>query len=898
MAMEHKIGSPEASDYDSNLDSISITSTILSEQKDEYPLEAILAEDKFNGVTKYLVKWEGYDENRCTWETRSMFQDGEDSTFFQWETQKMRVKRGLAKPFDVPAFKKRVDAWLDGIAQRRTRRRAKRQRMGLPVSPIEDESQEDSSDSQAEEEEEEEPKALQRRSSLKRRADSMSKNSDGSQDSETIDTEGSQKTVSRLQWTSREEGALMHGLRVCKSPDWARILSLHHQTFKGFDARDLEAGARQIKSSFRESGRDVPQELRAVAEKPSSSNKRIKNKVHQRNSASREHSIDQRDRGSETEDSLVEELRVKQEAKETRKTRKPDATKKSKDAEEEKNTVSRERSRSGSANRRLPDAQTAKDRPGGQESRVSPTEVPRSGTMPRMKQKPSTLEQGKHKTTNTASRLKVSQAPTTSRPGSMAATAPMMGAPRSGPYKPPVRPQSQMGAMGRGPMRATTSSVFLPKKPKRHATGAAVLSNWDAGKKLHGNSSLAPKSLEAPEGPEKVYNKHSIRRRMAKKGRTEPAPNMENLQLIDPKDGKAVKRTSIAVPASTSNKSAFEMIREGREQAEKENNEDGMLFGVEPDDTALMGAVEEDLAAESRDESRNAALTAAMSSRMANPRQEAKPPTILDVNPTKKPKLTLQKYYSKRSQPDVAYNSVSATFNAEYPPNRTPTSDFSALKLTSPTARSVPSALQPASLKSPELPIGSDQALRQASSFLSGDASPPDQPSPPTVASFSDPRPTPRGCAPLPTHRQASNLDQFVKASPTMEGASVAPIAEMALGQTSRAKPPSAPKAVTVPDHFPMQGPPFTNDAVSAPRPNDVIWSYEKDQVYGNLLVGPQRSPVGPVRFRGFDKESRKRLLANKTAPKENLFWLRSLCTAADYESQFNTVCAVESTPC
>ena len=65
-----------------------------------------------------------------------------------------------------------------------------------------------------------------------------------------------------------------------------------------------------------------------------------------------------------------------------------------------------------------------------------------------------------------------------------------------------------------------------------------------------GNSSLAVKSLEVAEKSEKRYNKHSIARRAVKKGRTEPAPNLEALQLIDPRDGKAVKKVSVAAPTS------------------------------------------------------------------------------------------------------------------------------------------------------------------------------------------------------------------------------------------------------------------------------------------------------------------------------------------------------------
>lgn len=128
-ATQPEIGSPELSDYESHDDSISITSTVLSEQKDEYPVEAILAEKKIKDITKYLVKWKGYPEDRCTWETRSTFQGDKESIFHDWEIQKMRVSRGLAKPFDVPAFEKGVDVRLEGVQQRKFRRRAKRRQV-------------------------------------------------------------------------------------------------------------------------------------------------------------------------------------------------------------------------------------------------------------------------------------------------------------------------------------------------------------------------------------------------------------------------------------------------------------------------------------------------------------------------------------------------------------------------------------------------------------------------------------------------------------------------------------------------------------------------------------------------------------------------------------------------
>ena len=55
--------SREANDDDSSL---SVNSTVPSEQKEEYPLEGILAERVSSGVKEFLVKWEGYPEERCT----------------------------------------------------------------------------------------------------------------------------------------------------------------------------------------------------------------------------------------------------------------------------------------------------------------------------------------------------------------------------------------------------------------------------------------------------------------------------------------------------------------------------------------------------------------------------------------------------------------------------------------------------------------------------------------------------------------------------------------------------------------------------------------------------------------------------------------------------------------
>ena len=895
MEMQPEIGSAEASDDDSIVDSVSITSTVLSEQKNEYPLEAILAERKFQGVTEYLVKWEGYPECRCTWETRSMFQDGEDSTFHEWEAQKMRISRGLIKPFDVPAFTNRVEVWLEGIEKRKLRRRAKRQRMGLPVGPIEIEGDEDSSDSQAEEEDEE-PPAAQRRSSLKRRAASISRSSDGTPEGDIMDTASSDETSRCVQWTSQKESALMNGLRVCKGPDWAQILRIHRQKLKGFSTSDLESKARLIKDSFRESGKDIPQELRDVADKPSISNKRIKDEVQRRKSVSKDQSnVDKQNRDSETDDSLAEELRIKNEARLRKDRQKADTDKKLKRAEQsrkeastegrhnepatlkpqdpqmnkhksrEQDGVPKERSNSEPAKSRPQDAQKSKDK-SKEDTAKSSGKNPMPTAMPKMKKRPSMVDHRAPEATMTTTQPKAPQPPSGSRLGPLTTNAPLVGASKPGPDRPPLKPRSQLGAVGRGPRRAPTSGTFIPKKKKRHATGAAVLANWDTGK-THGNSSLAVKPLEVAEKSEKRYNKHSIARRAVKKGRTEPAPNLEALQLIDPRDGKAVKKVSVAAPTSITGKSAYELILERSEEEHTKSIDE--LFDAEPDDIDCMGAVEEELAVTSK-------VTPGPEAPSAKPvtdlRSEIVIRTTSDVRPTKKPSLSLQAYSQKmeaRSAPD----SVSAAPRMELNPGNTAAENLSALKLTDSKSDNCLSAVLPAKSKPSGLP---DSPLS------------PESTSAPKLSS-SGFQQLPQGPTSQPTQPHLPEPHPLVMESPMKEAAPHVAKAIISLEQPSVATVATAPKALMPLGPSPTAGAVLATHAQIAP--DFVQSSYEPNEIYGDILVGPERRSKGKVRFRGFKGESKQRLIANTIGPKDNPFWLSSICTAADYESQFHTVC-------
>jgi len=129
-------------------DDISITSTAPSEARETYPLERILAERTleeqdddglFVESKEYLVKWEGYDVDRSTWEPGSNFENND--TLHEWQAQSMKESRKFADAFDVEAWENRQEAIREAKEQRHARRNRQRKRRGLPetVWPEEEE---------------------------------------------------------------------------------------------------------------------------------------------------------------------------------------------------------------------------------------------------------------------------------------------------------------------------------------------------------------------------------------------------------------------------------------------------------------------------------------------------------------------------------------------------------------------------------------------------------------------------------------------------------------------------------------------------------------------------------------------------------------------------------------
>ncbi|KAI1076510.1 hypothetical protein F5B20DRAFT_555393 [Whalleya microplaca] len=118
-----------------DMDDISITST---DQEDvdendankDWFVDDVYAErpDPENpGETQYLIKWEGFPLDQCTWEPLKNFGPG---LLLQWEETKKEIAAGNQKAFDVEEY----NAACRAKTERHMRRNAKRKRLGLPLT--------------------------------------------------------------------------------------------------------------------------------------------------------------------------------------------------------------------------------------------------------------------------------------------------------------------------------------------------------------------------------------------------------------------------------------------------------------------------------------------------------------------------------------------------------------------------------------------------------------------------------------------------------------------------------------------------------------------------------------------------------------------------------------------
>lgn len=111
---------------------VSVTSTVPSEQVSEYEVETILTERTLgdeSGDTFYLVKWAGYEIERCTWESAESFYNQE--TFADWDRKKKAISEGKRPAFDLERWERHLTALERAREQRKQRREAKRKRLGV-----------------------------------------------------------------------------------------------------------------------------------------------------------------------------------------------------------------------------------------------------------------------------------------------------------------------------------------------------------------------------------------------------------------------------------------------------------------------------------------------------------------------------------------------------------------------------------------------------------------------------------------------------------------------------------------------------------------------------------------------------------------------------------------------
>ncbi|KAI2641990.1 hypothetical protein GGS21DRAFT_500699 [Xylaria nigripes] len=122
-----------AQQQDEDEDDLSITSTNADDNDcdKEWDVEDILAERRHPDdpdAMQYLLKWEGFEIQDCTWEPVENLGDG---LLTKWEENKAEIEAKIREPFDLTIF----EAALAERAKRHARRNAKRRRLGLSLTP-------------------------------------------------------------------------------------------------------------------------------------------------------------------------------------------------------------------------------------------------------------------------------------------------------------------------------------------------------------------------------------------------------------------------------------------------------------------------------------------------------------------------------------------------------------------------------------------------------------------------------------------------------------------------------------------------------------------------------------------------------------------------------------------
>ncbi|KAE8388296.1 hypothetical protein BDV23DRAFT_114190 [Aspergillus alliaceus] len=112
---------------DASDDDVSLTSTVPSPPKENYFVDTIHAERETSRGVEYLVGWEDYPIERCTWETAAQFDN--EQTILDWKAKKREIEAGRLPAFDLAVFDRRLRQVEEAYQKRKKKRQAKRNKL-------------------------------------------------------------------------------------------------------------------------------------------------------------------------------------------------------------------------------------------------------------------------------------------------------------------------------------------------------------------------------------------------------------------------------------------------------------------------------------------------------------------------------------------------------------------------------------------------------------------------------------------------------------------------------------------------------------------------------------------------------------------------------------------------
>ncbi|KAI1004330.1 hypothetical protein K3495_g3882 [Podosphaera aphanis] len=121
---------PRQKDTDSEEDSISLTSTVMSvhSENEFFEVEKILAENSDSKSETFLIKWEGYPVSRATWEPRNQIRHLRP-VMNEWRHRQSLEESGELEPFNTAAWVAARQKSEDEKQDRKKRRLSKRKRL-------------------------------------------------------------------------------------------------------------------------------------------------------------------------------------------------------------------------------------------------------------------------------------------------------------------------------------------------------------------------------------------------------------------------------------------------------------------------------------------------------------------------------------------------------------------------------------------------------------------------------------------------------------------------------------------------------------------------------------------------------------------------------------------------